>query len=156
MRPADTHGARRQAIVRLLRGSTVSTQEELRQKLAKEGFVATQTTLSRDLAQLGARRVLRPSGGTVYALDGLPAPEHVNWELSQLVLDVGHNDSLVVVMTRPGAASAIARAIDEARLPEMLATLAGDDTIFVAPTLRTSPRRLRDALNDYFGKGAKT
>jgi transcriptional regulator of arginine metabolism len=153
---AETHDARRRAIARLLRGSPVSTQEELRQRLAKQGFEATQATLSRDLAQLGARRVLRPSGGTVYALDGLPAPEQVTPELTQLVLDVNCNDSLVVVLTRPGAASAIARAIDEAQLPEMLATLAGDDTIFVAPAPNVSSRRLRHALDAYFGRGAHT
>lgn len=144
--------SRRDAIQRLLTANTVATQEELRRRLAKEGFVATQTTLSRDLAWLGARRVSRAGGGTTYALDGLPA--HPVRELRELIVDVSYNQALVVVLTRPGAASAIARALDEERPKEMLGTLAGDDTIFVAPALRVSTRKLRAAVNHLFGREA--
>jgi transcriptional regulator of arginine metabolism len=150
----ETHQARRQAIQRLLTGTAVATQDELRRRLAKQGFVTTQTTLSRDLARLGARRVSRPGGGTAYSLDGLPGHLHPARELRELILQVDHNRGLVVVLTRPGAASAIARALDEQRLAEMLGTLAGDDTIFIAPALKVSTRRLRDAVNHLFGREA--
>lgn len=153
MRQLETsHTVRRKLIQRLLSEEPVATQEELRQRLAKEGVVATQTTLSRDLARLGARRTARPGGGTLYALDGLPASQQATLDLRELILGTVHNESLVVVRTRPGAASAIARAIDEARLPEMLATLAGDDTIFIAPASRVTTRQLAKALNTLFGR----
>ena len=153
MKPADQdRAARRQAIQRMLSGSAVATQEELRRRLAKEGFVASQGTLSRDLARLGARRLARPSGGSQYALEGLLSTARPALELRELITDVCHNGVLVVVHTRPGGASAIARAIDEARLPETLGTLAGDDTIFVAPAVRITARRLQDSLNRLFGR----
>jgi transcriptional regulator of arginine metabolism len=149
------HAARRQAIQRLLTLTPVATQEELRRRLAKEGFVATQTTLSRDLARLGAHRISRPGGGTAYKLEGLPGhSQQTAPELRELILNVTYNDALVVVLTRPGAASAIARVLDEQRPPQMLGSLAGDDTIFIAPSLGTSTRRLQDAVNKLFGREA--
>ena len=123
---------RREAVARLLRRGHIGTQEALLSALRREGFRATQATLSRDLARLGARRVSRPGGGTVYELadeardDGVAA-------LRGLVGSVATNGSLVVVRTRPGSAPAVARAIDLRRLDGVLGTIAGDDTIFVAP-----------------------
>ncbi|MGQ0507899.1 MAG: arginine repressor [Myxococcaceae bacterium] len=132
--------ARRDAIVRLIRDNEIATQDELRRRLAKEGLVVNQATLSRDLAHLGARRVADREGGTVYEITGraLFESEGAVTSLKALVLRVEDNGSLVVVRTLPGAASAIAAAIDEAQLPEVLGTLAGDDTIFLAPAKRTS------------------
>src|SRR5262249_6847783 len=101
--------ARQEAIQRLLSDAPVATQQELRQKLAVEGSVVTQTTLSRDLARRGAGRVSRPGGRSRYAFDGLRALGATAVELGDLVLGVRHNRDLVVVHTRPGAASAIAR-----------------------------------------------
>ena len=123
---------RREAVARLLRQRRIGTQEELLAALGEAGIGATQATLSRDLARLGARRVAGPGGGTVYELpeeerrDGAEA-------LRGLVGQVACNGSLVVVRTHPGSAPAVARAIDLARLPEVLGTIAGDDTVFVAP-----------------------
>jgi len=119
-------------VARILRSGRVATQEELLASLARAGWKVTQATLSRDLARLGARRVAGPGGGTVYELpeeerrDGAEA-------LRGLVGQVACNGSLVVVRTHPGSAPAVARAIDLARLPEVLGTIAGDDTVFVAP-----------------------
>jgi transcriptional regulator of arginine metabolism len=123
---------RREALARILRQGGAGTQEELLARLGRAGFSATQATLSRDLARLGARRVTLPEGGQAYELpeeerrDGIEA-------LRGLVRSVACNGALVVVRTHPGSAPAVARAIDLARLPEALGTIAGDDTIFVAP-----------------------
>jgi transcriptional regulator of arginine metabolism len=123
---------RRDAVARIIRSRRIGTQDELLQALAEAGFQATQATLSRDLARLGARRVSRPEGGTVYELtDG--AARHAGLDrLGTLVTSISANASMVVVRTPPGSAPAIARAIDLAALPEVLGTIAGDDTIFVA------------------------
>jgi transcriptional regulator of arginine metabolism len=156
MRPlklVQNKAARHAAIRRLVRSERVSTQEDLVRLLAGEGFHVTQATLSRDLAQLGAVRATRPDG-TYYELDPAavpPAGEHLR-ELGDLVRSVSENDVLVVLRTQPGAASAIALAVDTARLPECLGTLAGDDTIFATPVRGVTTRRLAQRLRALFGR----
>ena len=134
---------RREAVARLLRARRIGTQEELLEALGREGFRATQATLSRDLARLGARRVHGPSG-SFYEVDGGSADRLA--PLRGLVLSVEANGSTVVVRTAVGAASAVARAVDDARLPEVLGTIAGDDTIFVAPAGAQRPARVAARL----------
>jgi transcriptional regulator of arginine metabolism len=147
-------GARQEAIRRIIRAHAVSTQEELGQLLAREGYDVTQATLSRDLAQLGAMRVSRPEGGTVYGLEEAPPPsgESRLLELAEMILSVEDNEQLVAIRTRPGSAPLVASAIDQARLPESLGTLAGDDTIFAAPARGKSARTLSRKLKALFGK----
>jgi transcriptional regulator of arginine metabolism len=140
---------RREAMARLLRARRIGTQEELLEALAREGFKATQATLSRDLTRLGARRVSRPDGA-FYEVDG-PSAASAFAALRGLVVAVDANDSLVVVRTAAGAASAVARAVDDARLAEVLGTIAGDDTIFVAPAAGWKPRRLAALLEEHLG-----
>ncbi len=146
--------ARQEAIRRIIRTQAVSTQEELGQILAREGYDVTQATLSRDLAQLGAMRVSLPEGGTVYGLENAPPPASDSWlhELGDMILTVDDNELLVVMRTRPGSAPVVAAAIDQARLPELLGTIAGDDTIFVTPVRGKSARTLSGKLKSLFGK----
>jgi transcriptional regulator of arginine metabolism len=141
---------RREAVARLLRERRIGTQDELLSALRAEGFEATQATLSRDLARLGARRAADPAGGTRYELpeearrDGLPA-------LARLVSQVACNGSLVVVRTHPGSAPAVARAVDLAGIPDVLGTIAGDDTVFVAPARERRARELAQRVRALFG-----
>jgi transcriptional regulator of arginine metabolism len=146
--------ARQDAIRRIIRAHAVSTQDELGQLLAREGYDVTQATLSRDLAQLGAMRVSLPEGGTVYGLEDAPprTSEDRLRELGELVVSMDDNELLVVVRTRPGSASLVASAIDQARLLESLGTIAGDDTIFAAPARGKSARTLSRKLKALFGK----
>lgn len=152
------HDARREAIRRIVRLRAVGTQEELRARLAREGFDVTQATLSRDLARLRARRVTLAEGGTVYELDEAKAPEGDD-ELSamrEMVVSVSEGEALVVIHTTPGAASAVALVLDRARLPGVLGTIAGDDTIFVAPVRGTPAARVNKKLKDLWKKGERT
>jgi transcriptional regulator of arginine metabolism len=144
---------RRDAIARIIRSRRIGTQDELLSALAQQGFAATQATLSRDLAQLGARRVSRPEGGTVYELDGA-AERNGLGALRGLVQEITANASLVVIRTHPGSAPAIARAIDLGEVPEVLGTIAGDDTIFVAPAPEIRPKRLAARLAEILGTPA--
>src|SRR5690606_4710735 len=112
----------------------------------------TQATLSRDLATLGAARVARPEGGTVYVLEEVPVAGLKLRELGELVVAVEDNGHLVAVRTMPGAASAIASAVDGLRLPELLGTVAGDDTLFCAPARRRTASEVRKTLLTMFGK----
>ena len=152
---------RRAAVARILRTRRIGTQEELLSALRDAGHEATQATLSRDLARLGARRVSLPGGGTVYELDA-PAPGAVDGPAAargetalatvrDMISGVAANASLVVVRTRPGGAPAVARAIDLAALPGVLGTIAGDDTVFVAPVGATRPRALAERLGARLG-----
>lgn len=140
---------RRSAIRKLIRGNLISTQGDLRRLLVKEGFKVTQATLSRDLARLSARRVPRAGGGTAYELEDsriADGPDNLA-AVSELVVSVDDNERLIVVTTVAGAASAVAVAIDRARLPEILGTLAGDDTIFIAPARKVSAMSVTQKLN---------
>lgn len=139
---------RRETIRQLLRTQSVGTQEALGELLAAKGYVVTQATLSRDLAKLQARRLTLPEGGSVYELGGpsSSASDEALAGLRSMVLDVAHNDSLVVVTTTPGAASAVALSLDDARLATVLGTIAGDDTIFVAPARKVSAASLTKQL----------
>ncbi len=143
--------ARHAAIRRVIRGRHVATQEQLRRLLSDEGFAVTQATLSRDLAHLGALRISRPDGGTHYELDAQEPQAGALRELAELVVSVAANEAMVVVLTRPGAAQAVASGIDTARIGECLGTLAGDDTIFVSPVRGTPARRLSKRLKHLFG-----
>lgn len=158
-REEQTTEARREAIRRLIRGRTVATQEDLRSMLADQGFEVTQGTLSRDLARLGARRAPGSEGGTVYELPAegtAAASPGVLEALDPLVRGVRDNGALVVVHTTPGAASAVALALDQARLPEVLGTIAGDDTVFVAPMQAASASRLTRVLQGLLRKGRRS
>ena len=146
----QSKSARHEAIRRLLVAERIGTQEDLCRALAREGFRVTQATLSRDLQQLGAVRVSAPEG-TIYELPPVEGTARLP-ELSDLVASVAENDSLVVVRTRAGAASAVALAIDTARIPECLGTLAGDDTIFATPVRGVPVRKRSRKLRNLFGR----
>jgi len=148
MSATDTR-RRREAVSRILRAGRVATQEELLGSLRREGFRATQGTLSRDLARLGARRVSRPEGSFYEPGDGAPAA--VAAAVAGLVSAVATNGSLVVIRTLPGSAPAVARAIDLARLAGVLGTIAGDDTVFVAPGKGRGAGALAGRLAGLFG-----
>lgn len=151
----EGHEARRAAIRTIIRNQRVGTQEDLRLLLAKEGFDVTQATLSRDLARLKARRVSLPEGGSVYELEEFKASadEAEVAAVGRLITGVNDNDHLVVVQTLPGAASAVAVALDRARLPQVMGTIAGDDTIFIAPARRASAAGLAKHLKQLWRQG---
>jgi transcriptional regulator of arginine metabolism len=136
---------RRTEIRQLIASRPVATQEELRALLAERGHEVTQATLSRDLAQLGARRVAQPGGGTQYELPDAPRPAPL---LGDLVRTIDDNGMLVVVHTTPGAAQVVASALDRARVPEVLGTIAGDDAIFIAPARGISTSRVIKKLRE--------
>ncbi|HEX8819793.1 MAG TPA: hypothetical protein VF794_07725, partial [Archangium sp.] len=81
-----------------------------------------------------------------------PSGEARLLELAEMILSMDDNELLVVVRTRPGSAPLVASAIDQARIPESLGTIAGDDTIFVAPARGKSTRTLSKKLKALFGK----
>jgi transcriptional regulator of arginine metabolism len=125
---------RQGAILRLVQQRDLSTQEEVAAALRDEGFDAVQTTVSRDIAQLGLVKV-RKKGSLVYALPGaddLNRLSELTAAMRRWAISLTPTGNLLVIATPAGHANALARAIDTARLPDIAGTLAGDDTIFVA------------------------
>ena len=125
---------RQGAILRLVQDHPVSTQEELAEALRQEGLDAVQATISRDIAQLGLVKVRDQGGRLVYALPGgadLDRLSELTSALRRWAMSLDASGNLLVVHTPPGHANALAQAIDQARLPDVLGTIAGDDTITV-------------------------
>lgn len=131
MSSSDTR-SRLQALRRLLEKEKASTQEELREELEKLDFEVNQSTVSRDLRRLGAIK-MTDGGRTTYRLSPTPPSSPFVETLADLVIQIRHNGAMIVMQTAPGSASLVARHIDQLRWPEILGTLAGDDTIFIAP-----------------------
>jgi transcriptional regulator of arginine metabolism len=126
---------RQGAILRLVRDRELSTQAEVAHALRDEGIETVQTTISRDIAQLGLVKVRNARGKLVYALPGAEDLDRLSSlaaALRRWATGITSTGNLVVVTTPPGYANALARAIDEAALPDVAGTIAGDDTIFVA------------------------
>ena len=132
--------ARRQAVVlELVRRQPVRSQEQLRQRMRAAGFDVTQATLSRDIRELGL--VKGGADGAYHApLPQLPdvrAGGQLRRSLVEYLVRVDRVQQLVLLRTGPGEAPLLGVAIDGAALPEVVATLAGDDTVLVvAPDAR--------------------
>lgn len=137
MSKPESPSARLRVLRRILSQSELTTQEDLREQLEDEGFSVTQTTVSRDLRRLGAVKMLDDQGQTVYRLmtpdSSSPLSESFKSALHGLVIEINHNGSLIVIRTEPGSASLVARELDIHRPAGILGTIAGDDTVFVAP-----------------------
>lgn len=125
---------RQGAILRLVQEQKLSTQEEVAEALRASGHDAVQTTVSRDIAQLGLVKIRSADGRLVYALPGaadLDRLSELTSALRRWALSLDASDNVLVVHTPPGHANALARAIDAAFLPDVLGTVAGDDTIMI-------------------------
>ena len=121
---AKKRNGRQDAIRDIVRTKDVRTQRMLVDELKACGFDCTQATVSRDIADMGLRKL--PEGVYVLAED-----LHLQRMVSELVVDVQRTENLVLVKAQPGTASGIAAAVDAAELPDVLGSLAGNDTILV-------------------------
>ena len=117
----------------LLQEGKLGTQEEFAEALSNEGYLVSQSTVSRDLRKIGAIKMIDAENRTIYRLNEEVAVKQVAGTLNQLITQIEHNGAMIVLHTQPGSASLIARHLDETKPNGMLGTIAGDDTIFVAP-----------------------
>jgi transcriptional regulator of arginine metabolism len=148
---------RQGAILRLIREREISTQAELADALREAGHEAVQTTVSRDIAELGLVKVRAPNGRLVYAPAGAADVDRLR-DLEQAVrrwaLGIEASDSLVVVFTPRGFSAALGDAIDDSHHPHVLATVAGENTVLVVPVAGVSAAKLRDELSRHLLEGA--
>jgi transcriptional regulator of arginine metabolism len=142
---------RQHRIARLLEEQVVSSQVQLVELLATDGVMATQATVSRDLEELGAVKVRIPGGQMAYAIpeqakEQPVAEDHLRRVLGEFVVEVSTSANIVVLRTPPGSAHVVARALDRTGLPDMIGTVAGDDTIIVVAAESVSGKELGSRL----------
>jgi transcriptional regulator of arginine metabolism len=137
----------------LLMGRKADTQDSICAALEKMGYEVNQSKISRLLRKVGAIKVVNTTGQTVYSLPREPAPPSVKTSLGELITDIVSNEALVVIFTSPGSASMIARVLDYNQITtEILGTIAGDDTIFVAPKTIKDIQKLTREIKALLGK----
>jgi transcriptional regulator of arginine metabolism len=151
----QSRAERQRAIVDMLREGPVRSQEEVATRLTEAGYEVTQGTVARDLEQIGAVKVKR-EGKLGYSL-----PEKLgdrNWSQDRLgrifaewVQSVETSGSMVVVRTPPGSAHLVALAVDQAKFPEVVGTIAGDDALFIAVRSNLPAEPLAERLRDMMG-----
>jgi transcriptional regulator of arginine metabolism len=148
---------RQSAIVELVRAEAISTQGELVQALREAGYDVVQTTVSRDVHELGLVKVRAPSGRLVYALPGAGDADRlraIGSAMRRYAIGAEATGNLVVVVTPSGYANALAQAIDEGGHPGIAGTVAGDNTIFIAAREGTSAAALSNELTSHLVQGA--
>ncbi|MEU4643473.1 arginine repressor [Micromonospora sp. NPDC023814] len=150
-----TRAARHARLVELIRDKAIHSQTELADLLAGDGIQVTQATLSRDLKELGAVTVRGGDGRAVYLIpedghrplrDAEAAPARLVRLLRELLNGVDSSGNIAVLRTPPGAAHYLASALDRAGLPEVVGTIAGDDTILVVAREAVGGAALGDKL----------
>jgi transcriptional regulator of arginine metabolism len=141
---------RRQAIVELVSAERLGSQEEIRARLATLGLQATQSTISRDLEELGLARV-HDADGVRYVLPeatGTPSSTRLRRLLVEFAVAFVRTDVGLIVRTPPGAANVLAEGIDRAGLPEVAGTIAGDNTILIVGREGVGATAIDDTLTD--------
>jgi len=144
---------RQHIVTRMLTAHRVTSQEQLVDLLAAEGVQSTQATVSRDLVDLGAIKVRAGDGDSTYAIPEQPhaqkAPDdHLRRIFGDWVVEVNTTDNIVVLRTPPGSAHVVGSALDRAALPEILGTVAGDDTLLVVAREPMTGAMLADRLTN--------
>jgi transcriptional regulator of arginine metabolism len=145
---------RLQTIRKIVSKSSMESQEELLAALREEGFISTQTTLSRDLKQLRISKVRVRNGRSVYALprEGHFEPVPTLEEINQTKWRVNFSGNLMVLHTPPGHASLVAYDIDNIKQTSFLGTVAGDDTVIVVLAEGTDREEAGKIVRDMFPK----
>ena len=136
---------RQEIVRRVVRRERIRTQRELVDRLRAQGFVCTQATVSRDITEMGLRKL--PEGVYVLAED-----LHLQRMISELVTKVVQADTMVIVKASPGTAPGVAAALDGAGLDEVLGSIAGDDTILVITRSAADASSIMDTIDKYRGR----
>jgi transcriptional regulator of arginine metabolism len=139
--------ARQGRILEISRSHAVRSQEEFLPLLEKEGVCVTQATLSRDVRELGlvkARGSYQISGEVFSS----PPDEVLRRAFAQFVLRTGVSDNIVMIKTSPGNAHSVGVVVDAAQWPEVLGTVAGDDTVFVLLRKSSMGKKLLERIQE--------
>jgi transcriptional regulator of arginine metabolism len=140
-----TKQARHFAIKEIISGGPITSQEVLRRHLLKRGCRVTQATLSRDLKDLGVAWIAGGHGGQ-YSLQPAGEVRALRPLVGAEVVGMQSNECTIVIHTLPGAASTVGEFIDILRHPEIIGTVAGDNTVLVIPKARKRTRTIEQYL----------
>ena len=150
---------RQDLITELIMTRKVATQEELTRLVRESGFKATQATISRDIKELGIIKQTQQDGTVAYSITDKiinSAPERILSVLSNSLTGISVAMNILVIKTLPGMAQAAAFALDSLDHPEIVGTIAGDDTIFVATRGESQAQALAKDIKETAGFADKT
>ena len=147
--------ARHQKILEIINAHEIDTQERLAEKLRESGFNVTQATVSRDIKELQLVKRAGPSGRSCYTQNrqgDAPVSERFRKILRETILSISSAENIIVVKTLSGCANAAAEAIDTTNFPDIIGTLAGDNTIFMVVSSKDAVPALMDQFNEMTAK----
>ena len=137
---------RHNAILDLVRSGEIASQEDLMRGLKSRNIGVSQSTLSRDIQELG----LAKAGGVYTVVDGEPAVSHSDGSLARIIrefmVDIDVAQNIVVVKTGPGHASTVSQALDETGWPEWVGSIAGENTVFAVARSSKDAKKLEERL----------
>lgn len=146
---------RHQKILELIAQKTIETQEDLAVELNNEGFKVTQATVSRDIKDLSLIKVAAGNNRSKYAVPGEMVPIGNRNKIKKTFLDsvtgIDSSENIIVIKTAPGTAQAVALAIDNEGFPEIIGTVAGDDTVLAVIKPKSSVPHLIQKFRSYLG-----
>lgn len=139
-------------ILRIIAEKKIKTHEGIISELEKKGYKATQATVSRDIKELGILKAPTDDGGTAYVIPAQnePDPNRILRNYRDTILSMKSALHTIVIKTCPGAASVIAAAVDASQNPDILGSVAGDDTILIVTTSADDALRVKEKLAEIF------
>jgi transcriptional regulator of arginine metabolism len=142
-------------IQEIINKEVIRTQEELAKKLQDAGFVVTQATVSRDIKELGLIKIPGNDDEYRYAIPTEQYPQNIQERLKRMLretlVSVDDSENLVLIRTIPGNAHALASIIDNSNWPEVLGTVAGDDTILLVVKPKETAAVVCKRIHDLLG-----
>lgn len=142
---------RQRRILEIVSNETIGTQKELAERLQQEGFETTQATISRDIKELLLVKV--NIGGDRYkyviAQETPVTDAKLRMVLREFILSYDYSENLLILNTAPGNANTVASAIDRARWPQVIGTLAGDDTVMLVIKPKEAVQEVAEKIEDY-------
>ena len=142
---------RQRRILEIVSNETIGTQKELAERLQQEGFETTQATISRDIKELLLVKV--NIGGDRYkyviAQETPVTDAKLRMVLREFILSYDYSENLLILNTAPGNGNTVASAIDRARWPQVIGTLAGDDTVMLVIKPKEAVQEVVEKIEDY-------
>lgn len=142
---------RQRRILEIVSNETIGTQKELAERLQQEGFETTQATISRDIKELLLVKVNIGGDRYKYVIaQETPATDaKLRMVLREFILSYDYSENLLILNTAPGNANTVASAIDRARWPQVIGTLAGDDTVMLVIKPKEAVQEVVEKIEDY-------
>ena len=147
-----TKQGRLYAIREIIATKQIGSQDGLRRELKKRGCTVTQATLSRDMQELGVSRIASAAGG-YYALQGPVEVQALRPLVNAEILSIDANEGMIVVHTLPGCANTVGEFIDVQKHPDVIGTVAGDNTLLIIPSAQKKTKQVLQFLKDKLIEG---